>query len=517
VAPPLSARGGAVLLVLTMAAAIVAWLAFRLYTRIRLEDALITYRYAENLALGRGFVFNPGERVLGTTSPLLALVLAGCGRLFGTGTIPACSSLLMGAAGLGAGALAFGALRRAGVAPAWAALGAAFTLLAPDMLWAATGGMETPLVLLFMAWGLWAAAGGRWVVAAVASALLVLVRADGGVWACVMLGLCAVRSRGALPRALPAAGLVLLPWVIFSVTYFGSLLPQSVAAKRAFARANVGLETYVGWFLPALGTPPAAGWGSAPFWVLAGLVALGVRAALRAPARRPLLALAAYVPLYFVAMWLGRAPRTFPWYLIPPAWCSLLLAATGLGALWERLARSGAGGRAARRLANGTAAALLLVLAAGVAVRGTHLARVHRDWQRNEDGLRRAVGAWIDAHAPRDASVAMEAIGYQGTYSHRRVIDLAGLVSPAVVGIRREARSNGEAFKTVLERLRPDYLVLRSFEVDRNLLFQGGRAFETSADADTFAARYEEAARFEAPVPGLWGPMAYVTVYRRRG
>jgi hypothetical protein len=136
--------------------------------------------------------------------------------------------------------------------------------------------------------------------------------------------------------------------------------------------------------------------------------------------------------------------------------------------------------------------------------------------QRNQDGLLRAVGVWIDQHAPRDASVAMEAIGYQGTYSHRRVIDLAGLVTPEVVRIRQQASSNTAGFHAILDELRPDYLVLRSFEVDRNRLFGGGPTFETQAQADRFAMRYEEAARFEAPLPELWGPLSFVTVFRRR-
>ena len=43
------------------------------YTRLlagrSFDDFYITYRYAWNLAAGRGFVFNPGERVFGTTAP----------------------------------------------------------------------------------------------------------------------------------------------------------------------------------------------------------------------------------------------------------------------------------------------------------------------------------------------------------------------------------------------------------------------------------------------------------------
>jgi len=33
------------------------------------EDSYITYSYAQSLAAGDGLVFNPGERVLGTTTP----------------------------------------------------------------------------------------------------------------------------------------------------------------------------------------------------------------------------------------------------------------------------------------------------------------------------------------------------------------------------------------------------------------------------------------------------------------
>ena len=40
------------------------------------EDFLITLRYAENLARGHGMVFNVGEPVLGTTTPLYTLFLA---------------------------------------------------------------------------------------------------------------------------------------------------------------------------------------------------------------------------------------------------------------------------------------------------------------------------------------------------------------------------------------------------------------------------------------------------------
>ena len=47
----------------------------------RNDDAYITYRHTQNLLLGRGFVFNPGQRVLVTTAPFHGLFLALPGAL----------------------------------------------------------------------------------------------------------------------------------------------------------------------------------------------------------------------------------------------------------------------------------------------------------------------------------------------------------------------------------------------------------------------------------------------------
>ena len=41
------------------------------------DDAFITYRYADNLRAGNGLVFNPGERVEGTSTFLFTIMLSG--------------------------------------------------------------------------------------------------------------------------------------------------------------------------------------------------------------------------------------------------------------------------------------------------------------------------------------------------------------------------------------------------------------------------------------------------------
>jgi uncharacterized membrane protein len=48
------------------------------------DDAYITFRYARNIAEGIGFVYNAGEKILGTTTPLFTLILA----IIGNSTAP---------------------------------------------------------------------------------------------------------------------------------------------------------------------------------------------------------------------------------------------------------------------------------------------------------------------------------------------------------------------------------------------------------------------------------------------
>ncbi|MCC6955740.1 MAG: hypothetical protein IT316_03030, partial [Anaerolineales bacterium] len=48
-----------------------------------IDDSYITYRYARNILAGAGFVFNPGERVMGTTTPLYTALMVAAGLVSG--------------------------------------------------------------------------------------------------------------------------------------------------------------------------------------------------------------------------------------------------------------------------------------------------------------------------------------------------------------------------------------------------------------------------------------------------
>ena len=573
------ARGRAILLpAAILLTAVAVWIAFLAFTGIRLEDALITWRYAGNIAEGRGFVFNEGERVLGTTTPLLTLALGSLGSIFGAASIPILTSIMMMASAAGAGLFTRAALLRCGFSEPIAIFAMATYLFHPDTLWTSTGGMETPLVVFCMAGGLWALASERFTLAGAAAALLVLTRIDGALWAAGIFAFILARRPREAWRPAAVAAALLVPWLLFAFLYFGSPIPHSIIAKRAIGAAvqPFGAEltwAFAGWCAPFLATSTGAG-------TLIGiaLFVAGVFALRRRGGASPLWLAACFPPLFFAALYIGRSPLYFDWYLVPAGWAALVVGCAGAGSIAEKiiattgrrtLSRAEApvetGQSDAARLepsplssiAHLTAAArveqappssidyrstagrsektprssiahpsaaaaaaviavLLLAHFAILAYRGLTVARLHRDYQTNETGARRRIGEWLAENTPVGSSVAMEAIGYQASYSRRRVIDLAGLVSPEVVRLTQESRSNAEAFRRILDELSPDYLVLRSFEVDANRHFHGGPLFETPRQAIAFFSRYEEATRFTAPIPDLWGDTARLTIFKRR-
>ena len=163
--------------------------------------------------------------------------------------------------------------------------------------------------------------------------------------------------------------------------------------------------------------------------------------------------------------------------------------------------------------------AVILAMLVPVIAAFAHTMRSTTDWhwrnQRNEWQVRRAIGEWLRDNTSADSNVLMEAIGYQGTLSGRRVIDLAGLVTPRVVELQRESRTNAEAFAKILGEFTPDYVVLRTIEVDNNQHFYGGPLFATPEAAAAFRSSYRPVATYKAPYPELWHTGSSVTIDRK--
>ncbi|GHF25362.1 hypothetical protein GCM10017786_69390 [Amycolatopsis deserti] len=213
------------------------------------EDAFITYRYALNLAEGRGLVFNPGERVEGYSNFLWTVVVAIPQAIAGRG-IMAVSIALGMACTVGCVVLAYlltnrivasaGSKSRAEVGR-FGLLAAALTAVAGSLAAYASSGMESSLFTLLVLATCFAVFTDHHFTAGVLAALGTMTRPDGALVAVVVLGslLAGRGDRVSRPRpvVLYTAGVLVLavPWTVWRLLYYGHLLPNTLAAKSGGA------------------------------------------------------------------------------------------------------------------------------------------------------------------------------------------------------------------------------------------------------------------------------------------
>ncbi|MFN8036721.1 MAG: glycosyltransferase family 39 protein [Acidimicrobiia bacterium] len=237
------------------------------------DDGFITYRYARNLSRGLGLVFNPGQRVQGYTSFLWAVVNAIPERF---GWAPTTFGVWIGLPLLALSLFLTYRLSARFLARRGQQL-LALVILAVNMTFLAygTGGMETMLqttlvlavaVLLVPSNAQRQAGVGAWAAAGFLAGLALLTRLDSvllvGSW--FALALWAWIRRPGAERRLDAATLarvgagglaaavLVVPWLVWTNDYYGSILPNTLAAKSGFSpvwRVGYGLLYLIAFFL----------------------------------------------------------------------------------------------------------------------------------------------------------------------------------------------------------------------------------------------------------------------------
>jgi hypothetical protein len=193
---------------------------------LRHEDAFVAFRYARNIASGAGFVFNPGERVLSTASPLLTMLLAAAYPLFHDRI----ADLVVVISGAALGVQAFVIYRMLRDALPVTSMVVAVLVFAglahPNHFFA----LETNLALALGLSAIEAFRSGKarwcgWLLG-----LSLLARYEAFLLVIPLLGL----ARGNASRLLRPAGIaaaIWLPWLAFATFYFGSPLPHAWGGK----------------------------------------------------------------------------------------------------------------------------------------------------------------------------------------------------------------------------------------------------------------------------------------------
>jgi hypothetical protein len=215
---------------LVAVAALAAALIVSFFNRYAIDDSFIGYSNAQNLAAGRGFAFDPGERFLTTSAPLVVPIYAALSLLahVSIAELGQCGSA---AAILAVSLGAYVFLKpHVGAAGAFAGVAVLFGSPTFTLLWS----HETLVWAAFTVWALVALARERYRTCGLLLACALLSRPETALTV-LLLAFWSFRTKG-VRASLELAVCACTPyaiWLAYSWIHFGTLVSQSAFAKHA--------------------------------------------------------------------------------------------------------------------------------------------------------------------------------------------------------------------------------------------------------------------------------------------
>jgi hypothetical protein len=436
-----------------------------LFAHYAFEDAYITLRYAQNLSAGRGYVFNPGEYVFGTSSPLWTLILGGLGAL--GANLEAAKAV---ASGVSLAALAFFgglALQREGAprAAALFALAVVFGFGRSFESW----GMETPLFMALVFASLDLVRSSRLLSGGILMGLAVLTRHEGVLFALPMTIYVLMQSTQDGERSWQTRratryvlGLIVstAPWWLFAYSTFGTIVPHTLEAKSAgFAPlaylASVAKQFPGEWFWSERFSS-VLGVRVGLCVLIGGFVVVGAAALWKR--RSPMLAIAVGAVLILGGLSAIGAGTMFRWHRLPVHYAVLGVALLGASrALQSAVSQS-------FQLAKG-GSSFILIFAACSLLGLPMVLLSYRTALMTSDAYQSRVVAYdgvidmVRRAGVEHLTMLTAEPGYVAYHTDNVVIDAAGLVSPNISFGSDDRRST--TLRELLE-LRPDLILARA-------------------------------------------------------
>ncbi len=414
-----------------------------------LDDAWIHQTYARNLARNLEWSFQAGQPSGGSTAPLWTSLIA-IGHWLGAP--PLLWSSILGAVILACtGWVCSRWLQlRLPRMSAWGWIAALLILYEWHLVWASLSGMETLLQSLLFAILLWRLERGAreafWLGALVGVG--VWLRPDAVTLLLPIALMFLLRSPRGVRGTAAAFGLTLLglaalliPYLLFNYSLNGTIWPSTFYAKQAeyavLREANLGTRM-LGQLIPLLPGAMAV--------LLPGIfMVLASGASQRRWDRLvPLVWAAAFLFAYAL-----RLPVTYQHgrYAIPTLPVLLILGLEGLLATVDLNSTSTYRRLLSRVWILALPAVSLVFWWMGARAFGLDVAIIETEMVDTAE--------WISQNTEQEALIAAHDIGALGYFGERRIVDLAGLVSPEVIPILRDE----SALAGLLDARRADYLM----------------------------------------------------------
>lgn len=426
---------------ITILASVLAVLLSGLWRRLPVDDAYITFRYAVNVASGHGLVFNVGEWVLGTTTPLWALTLAGLSKLgLGIEDTATISGGLCAVVSIVLFLTAIPTTASRRVKALWAFVIALYYPLSVITF----SGMETSPYILVVGLGLYCFGTQRPLTGSLLSFIATVLRPDGAlIMAAGLLGGRRRSNRSAL-AAIALYTAALAPCLVWAYTTYGAILPHSVEAKKILYQTDPLKNTL--FFFEALSQEPIDA-------VLLCLGASGLIFAFKDSTLRPF---SLWALLYSVGLIFSGVKPIFFWYF-GPLW--FLFLTVGLEGMRRRFS-----GIIPQRISSLCPLLLLAFMMLDVFKRAPG-----SDPVEMRENAYRTITKKLSASIQPGDSVLMSEIGVLGYgLPQAHVIDSAGLVSPQVSELIRHRLSQDPRLmpvkgtpwlRDIIEREDPTWLI----------------------------------------------------------
>jgi len=408
-----------------------------------LDDAFIFLRVGRNLAENASFAFNVGSRINCSTSFLNPLFAALAHIMPGN---PILIMHIVNDAFFGGAAIVLLHLF-AEKNNVLAGFICGLAILA-DPLIHMTYGMETGLtILLSLAALAFMEKDDRF--CGLLMGLAILARPDTVLFVLIILSYMAVTRRSFPIKAVLFFLIPVLPWLVFSIVYWGSPFPQTLSAKMAQGASGFWKDEIM--FLPGLITQLDDFYPFPWNMVMALFVALGAWKLYRE--RSVLILVFLWAILHVIAYCFLGVPG-YHWYY---ALVFLVLDISIGGAAWLVYdlflkvvnSRYENKGRRAQILA-AILCIVVLAPAANTVRKSTGLDLPPRERAYKEMGL------WIKENTEKHETIAAIEIGTVGYYSERPVVDPLGMVADSDM-----AESMKEAYKGGwVEKLKPDIIII---------------------------------------------------------
>lgn len=414
--------------------AVLVRLIFHFITDFTADGALITFRYAENLIAGHGLVYNTGEKVLGTSTPLFTFLIS---ILLLIKATPLSASLLISVICSGLTAVVIYRFAEHLRFTRFAIVPAVVYVLWPRSIVADSSGLETSLFTLLII-GAFYFQHRRLLVYSIALATLSAVtRPEGFLLLAILLIYNAIYDYKNLPSYLFVPSVIILPWLAFSYSYFGSLVPASITGKLALY-SQIEIPSYWEKFVYLLG------WHNPLGWIMSAAAIVGGWWLVQKQNFGKLEIVWLSGMLLFFTL---SKTQLFFWYVVPIYPVYILFAAAALPMIADRLSLQPARLRIVAKVLT-----ILFILPLSYMTykqikfydfNARYLSEVHR-----------AIGLYLKSNAgPRDL-VAARYIGNTGYFSGLKILDRDGIVTPSANDYNR----NGDYLGFILDN-NPEWVV----------------------------------------------------------